>query len=686
MKCKYCDYENPKDAIVCECCGATLATQKSIEFYKKEARKKLKTKPERVKKERPVKEKTVKEKAERVRKPLSVKTVVIAVAVTLVSLILLGVGVFFWRKAYYAPVFEENTSDYAISVYDPESGNVYFLMDGKLVPDSLSSDAKYVKKADYKGVTVFVGTLGEVMGGDVYRQYIVVSEYGVRAIDIPGITDKKNPPSCSFNITEDGKYLIISTSEQIQSPIGGYTLRHRLYFYDIASDTDAALIGDVTADGYIYPVFIGASRLAFSYRDSGGMYQVVVYDCATGERKVIYEDKESVRKLSYTKDASLLTVLSNYQKFYVYTPGDAEATFVTDDYFYHTVSKGGRYIGYTNEKDEAGYIYSLETGEHTFIGNGFVIRSINDDASIIYGYGNGWTESPDMDVYATSLGGEVKNLAAGATNVIFNGDKTECMFIVEDEVYLSQDGDYPVKVKGAVMNISKISGCEDSFVGGIFNVYSGKNDAMICRLNESYELEVLLSDPIFLRGMNLLSEDQKTAFFLSMTTNCVYSCREGAYGDVKLIGAVHHSNVSISPNGRSFYAFSSGSCEWYSNGRGKVISSDAYSVSGFGNGVLIMQPNRGELLPSLRNQTEEEVKNSATGKAYYTYSLYYSEYGKKPALVMDNIAKYTATGTSLYVFALNENSVEGEKPLYDVYGGKSVFELELLISGVECEQ
>ena len=39
MKCKYCDYENKKDAVLCECCGATLSTQRSVKEQKREAKR-----------------------------------------------------------------------------------------------------------------------------------------------------------------------------------------------------------------------------------------------------------------------------------------------------------------------------------------------------------------------------------------------------------------------------------------------------------------------------------------------------------------------------------------------------------------------------------------------------------------------------------------------------------------------
>ena len=58
MKCKYCDYENPNEAIICECCGAVLGVKAHSSEDKKQIKKNRK---EKARKEKASKENQVHE-------------------------------------------------------------------------------------------------------------------------------------------------------------------------------------------------------------------------------------------------------------------------------------------------------------------------------------------------------------------------------------------------------------------------------------------------------------------------------------------------------------------------------------------------------------------------------------------------------------------------------------------------
>jgi len=678
MKCKYCDYENPKDAIVCECCGATLATQRSIAFYKKEAKRKAKDKPR--------KEKPVKEKEEKTKNHLSAKAVVIISAAILLTAALAAVGVFFWHRAYYEPVFEKYKIyyDYAVPVYDPERGNVYFLMDGKRVPGYVHSESKYSYLNSFDGVSVLYGKLGTKADGGVYSNYVVVSEDGVKVLDIPGVTDKPDGGGCNFEITNDGKYLIIITNTTAPGTGNGIMgIEYRIYYYDIISGGNVNLVEETDKSPYKSITYMDGSKMAYCSLDSSGTYRLTVYDCATGEKNVIYSGKQNVKSRSYDEESSLFVYCTPDSALYAYDPADGKQTCVAEGCYSQDIFINEKYIGYTKIQNDAAYLYSPGTGEHTFIGNNFKVMSVNEDASVIYGYGDANADSDYKSIYSASLGGEVKRLATGADNIIFNGDKTECMFIVEDEIYLSQDGDYPVKVKGTAWQVSSHTTCEESFLGGIFFVYgsggpSGSSIRCICRLNEAYEFEIL-SDR-YSQSLGRL-KDGKTFVFLA--NGVVYSCTEGKRGAAKKIGYIGDLSFPwnfVSPNGKSTN-FLTDAAYFYTEGdRMKLISDKSYNHADFENGVVFIEKKRKYDIFPEKIQSEDETESANAKKEYVNYSLYYSEYGKKK-LVMENISSFQVMGDALYVYVPSGKTFEDET-LYDVYGGTSVDSLELLISGV----
>ena len=187
MRCKYCDYENPKEAIVCECCGATLATQRSIEFYKKEARKRKRQKAE--KKIKPRQRNTEKKKDTRLK---ITKKGVLAVALTralvlagwIVSLIMSVID-HFRGAALYEDIFAYD-NETAVPVYYPESGEYRFLLHGEFVPGSVKTDAVLYSYGSQNSVTIFIGSSTNE-AGEYDSVIAVVYKDGIKIINLAGI-------------------------------------------------------------------------------------------------------------------------------------------------------------------------------------------------------------------------------------------------------------------------------------------------------------------------------------------------------------------------------------------------------------------------------------------------------------------------------------------------------------------
>ena len=65
-----------------------------------------------------------------------------------------------------------------------------------------------------------------------------------------------------------------------------------------------------------------------------------------------------------------------------------------------------------------------------------------------------------------------------------------------------------------------------------------------------------------------------------------------------------------------------------------------------------------------------------------TASLYYSRNGGEKVLILEDVSTFWITESAIYVFAPHKFSVEGEDPLYDLYGGTSVDNIKFLVEGV----
>jgi len=686
MKCKYCDYENPEGAIVCECCGATLATQRSVEFYKRQAKKKPRRNPRRVKPPKEARSSSGVDKkgaveasasAEEKKLRFSRRAIIIIASVFLAAALLIC-GALVAYRVYHAPVLSYSYSKYAVALYDPEAKSYLFLVDGKLVPGSVESEAEYTMIGSTGGITVFssVDSAGGV-------SYIAVSKDGINELDIAGATGTPSPGISKIYVTEDGEYLIMLVT--VGSPTG---LASSVYGYGISDGGEVFHIADGVTSLYVTK---GSDILCVSDLPDKGC-SVISYDCASGwdGKTVIYEDSViKLQSLHYYDDEMLLYYsepVDGGSIEHVYDAAIGEEILVTDMYYYG-ISIYGNYISYYkyDGSKATAYIFSRESRESFFVGDEISVHSVNEDASVIYAcdFSYPMVDSFNSSLYVTNLEADVALLTELCGDYCFTKDGNDVLFTVYDAAYLSEKGAAAFPIKGECHLIYPRSACEESFIGGIFDVTLKDGNNVLCKLNDSYELEVLSANPTSLRGMKTRSDDKKTVFFVSGDSGCIYSCREGS-SDARLIGASFNNSVQISSDGRSFYSFSSpGICEWYSGGKGKLIEENAYSVTPLGDGCVIMKQDGGE---SLINPNENMFNEDGSPIIYtstYTYSLYYSKNGSEKRLVMKNVATYKVVGDALYVFVLNENAVPGKTPIYDVYAGIGAGNLKPVARGVE---
>ena len=120
----------------------------------------------------------------------------------------------------------------------------------------------------------------------------------------------------------------------------------------------------------------------------------------------------------------------------------------------------------------------------------------------------------------------------------------------------------------------------------------------------------------------------------------------------------------------------------YRTGSGEIISQRSDSDACYFDGcVIFAERDTPHHLPENPEETDaEEDLPSADGQSE-SFDLYSSFRGGKKKLIMENVYRYKCTGAAIYIFKESEKTYEGET-LYDVYGGSSLDNIELLISGV----
>jgi len=661
MKCKYCDYENPKDAIVCECCGATLATQRSIEYYRKEARKKVKPKKEKkAKKEKRVRKAVTESEAvprETVSEDSSARSSALtAVLICTLYLLMIAGAVVFFTLFYSDAVMNIDRGAEVVSVYDPESKTYYFLLDGKLLPGCVESDNKYIKVVSAKesGATVFSVTSSSddpVVFPDGI--YLVVSEYGMRTVDFThGAYGADGFREVTFKFSGDERYLIALVY---------FGARPELYAYPLDSDEIIHVIDSNTylfiddTDGIYIRNENGISRYSLDLRAFAEI-----------------SSSDSITEMYVDEERGYMRFVENDSTLCIYHIETGETVRVNANNLYSfEISPNGKTVAYTVTADGAFESYLYKDGITEFLAENILPESVSDDGRYIY------AKSPEGDsVYSivdADKGRKVSKLAEGAYIRCTSGNGRQALISTEDGEYLSVDGNFPISICGPYSNITPVSECKNGFKGGIFFI-KGADTSYYCRLGSDYTFEVLLS---CVDKTDHVMSDGKTVLF-SDGNGYLYRVKEGSSSECELIGLFNTLGM-VTPNGKGAYCYF-GSLFYSKDGKMTVVGSDKVFTVGFlGSDYIFMERDPLDVLPEASEQPEDG-ENSVSSSTERTYSLYCAR-GAKKTLVMENVAKAEVVGEALYVYVLNENAVEGA-PLYDVYGGKSVGSLTLLIAGV----
>ncbi|MBO4972441.1 MAG: hypothetical protein J6D45_06465 [Clostridia bacterium] len=678
MRCKYCDYENPKEAIVCECCGATLATQRSIEFYKKEARKRKRQKAE--KKIKPRKRDTEKKKDTRLK---ITKKGVLAVALTL-ALVLAGLIVsliisvidHFRGAALYEDIFAYD-NETAVPVYYPESGEYRFLLHGEFVPGSVKTDAVLYSYGSQNSVTIFVGSSTNE-AGEYDSVIAVVYKDGIKIINMAGINVRTT--GYTSYVTDDGESFLICILMKD---------KYYLYSCQLTGDGALTLMGEyATTVSFKNPKKSLDSRAMFT---AGG--KLCVYDCKTKELSVLAD--EVVDDVLLREERGCGMLLQNTRPPFIHemiyyridtgesvSLGWASTCVLSPDGMSVAYSVVGENTDGIPTKIES-YVY--KDGESISIGEGFEVLSINNDLSVIYGY-NEYTQT----LISITANGERRNIAEGKTKQLISGDGNEMLLLCDGSLYLSKRGEYPIRIEGSYSNVSKMSACADGFTDGLLAVTS-KEGSYVCRLDRSYRMIPFstVEGGVYSHSYSKYGSSKDGRTLLYGVGGCIYKYEEGVDKKPVFIGNSMGDSFSSSLNGiymRHDALFFSGK-----DGSIKIISDECYSYSDFNGVAIVMEENdRSEEMPEFKQDPESEETDGAGDKKkdekINAYSLYYSVNGGKLRLLKKNIDSYKVTANTLYVYVRVENEDDviegGSVALYDVYAGSDVHRLKLVAKKV----
>lgn len=681
MKCKYCDYENKKDAVLCECCGATLSTQRSVKEQKREAKRasRLRARARRVKPER-VSEKKTAEKSGSGRKKLAL---IAAVTVALVLLLLLAVFftlLILHRRSdsdVYAP--GEEYEDRYVMLYDPEAKTYRFLKDGKLIDGSIDFDeniADRVPVVEENGGAFF--RYAEIVSQDgVERRvtrYFFLSKYGVKELDLASYLTG-NSTLTGKRVSSDGRFLIISVSGYSSSSIGD------IYAYDGMGDGKAVRICKYASD----LILLEDSRIVFCDR-SEGICRLTVYDLSSGESRVL-SNGNSIYSIDYHAEGRVLSFgidgeyirliyLDSGETVDISSPGKRSFVISPD---FKTVAfatiQGNEITGF----ETTAYLY--HDRELKVLGEDMLPISVSNGGKYVYATSTAKDSVYSITGILDAGGGEVKKLAEGASVQAVSKDKKQVLIIAETGVYISANGNYPMKIHDPIRELYPITSCENGFAGEIF--YIGSRGAPgLYRLGSDYVFSSLSKGQT--RDSYKLLSDEKTVVFYDNTL--IYRAKAGVGEKTETVGpAVDFSLVS--PSGREGYLLRD-SLLFVKDGRARIVDKDAFSNTyGYGaistlKSPIVPLPDGGAIyfkkrLPEMLADSNYATSGSTVIDAYYTKGE------KKGKFIIGNVANAFATDSAIYVYVRSKKQVQGYSgALFDVYTGRDVESLTLVLSGV----
>ena len=705
MKCKYCDYENPKDAIRCECCGATLATQRSIDFYRKEAKRRKKN-PRR---EQKAKEKALQkikrkeqraakkesscgccnEKRRRVRKKLLISLSGIALILIACTLLPLIPSVFVVHpnidfSAYNS--FFEDKSEKPVVVYFPESEEYGFLYKGKLMETRIRSEKKpELISCHETGLYLFTATEGSGTNASVIL--ITVSHHGVRLFTVNGITADERTIFFYPSGNGEGFLLVIGDESQLVA-----------YSNDLSSGTDLVYVGSYKPyeknmfqfpEGAVYDTVSESYLVPYVFHN--GLYMI---NCKTNE---IFSVCDSIGTI-YCRGVGIVNIDENgaLSHFDTETCERFDASLVITA----VLSPSGKTAVYNTvmTPDSTGtggydpnrrtHSYVLFNNEAVKIAENMEIISVNDSGDLIYGY-----QKETRAFYAVDKNGRATLLCDKDFyyySYAPNRDSTELLFTVDSQIYLSQHGGKPTKVADGYENVFLFKGDKNysapiSFIGGLWAVKSNGLYS-VCTLTDDLTLKLLTNGDTYIPHAVLLGKDKAT--LMISINNSTYKYTEGKDTELTLVRI--GSGRAFSTDLLGSYVDDT-SAIFYTDASGiKTITTNNVLQAHTLNGILLvlMKKDNGSSPAVLPSDTTAETETSAEDesgrrKPVNEYSLYYSLNGGDLLCAMKNVHHFTVEGNTLYVFVMREYLSDGT-PIYDVYAGEKPRELTLIAEKIIC--
>jgi len=684
MKCKYCDYENPKDAVKCECCGAMLSTQRSVDFYKKQAKKRIKPKKEKRRREKAEKEEkqTVASvlgydevSAPRNEGAAASRTASVLTAVVIsIFYVALIAGFSVYMSLFYSDARRvDNSQSFPISLYDPESDSYYFLLDGKIVDGSLRGDIRYTPMMNFpSGVTVYNGFAKDDtdFAGSIYyntSDYAVVSEYGVKHLNVEadGVD--------SFMCTADGKYLIALCRYGTSDAYRRTTREVYVYSLEENWNSKSVYLG-------IFSSVTVCGESPILYLVSGNDSSLSRYDCETRSITAI-RDATRINNVKLIGNGDDISFVSDDKNLCIYRAAEEDVHKLSDGEPYtYVFSPDGKTVAFTEKGGDGIYsLYVYTNGEKILISDGISPVSVSDGGQCIYAKDIG-----SDSIYSAGIGKETKKLAEGAAIRCVNGNRTQAFIYTDVGEYLSVNGNFPILVYMRCDVLTPISGCEDGFRGGIFFLRSNTK-SYICRLGSDYTFEVIsaVGENVWYEVMS----DKKTVLFVQ--GDILYRVREGNVALRSTVGISNgHPTLQVSPNGKGVYVYNHNGSFVYSKDRRATVISDSAASSAcafIGEDFVFLEREALTLLPVDAPKDTSDTAETTGGEAVSeeeTYSLYYSRSGGKKKILMSGVSSFTVRKNAIYVYVPSGKTFEG-RTLYDVYGGTDVESIELLIRGVE---
>lgn len=673
MKCKYCDYENKKGAIVCECCGATLATQRSIAFYRKEARKKIR--PKKEKRIKPIKEpKKKKEKKERDEKAIKrTRRIMLAVSLSVLLLAIASAAVIMalpTNTSRYGQFFPSD-NERAIAVYYPESGQYAFLLSGEMLPDKVTSALSFEYLCSQNGITVFSAD-AENDDETKYMSFIAVSKYGVKTFDV-----QKSEDVPSFFLEGDGESFLLTVCSKN---------RTLCFLYSCCFTTDGSLhlVGTYTGDVRIMDIGEDCNgKRIYSAEDD-----YYLYDCRTNENTVLIEDCKAESYFTCVGDGVVIKKGRLEDKCdTLYYRQDTNEALLIAGAAKLTLSPDGRTLAYSLESEFVGvaqsYVYA--DGVHSFVGV-FSPERVSNGGTVVYG------RSTKGALYVSSAGGEAERIANDVERIVSTKDNTDLFILLStDDLYLSQDGGSPIKVEGKYSSVYKVSECADSFVGGLLSVTCGSIN-YLCRFDESYRFIPQRSGSEAEVDQRLSSNTSGDQLIMMKDGN-VYRYNEKKDKTLKFIGVSMGDKSFFSSDLRGIYNI--GAVLLYSDRRNiDVIGEDMFACNDF-NGMMIVRKKNGytdafsvTVTPDITDGTDNNanvVLPEETGdnrKEINEYSLYYSVNGSGLRVLKKNVSAHQITQNAVYVYVQREVNEGDEYPIYDLYAGTDPKHVKLVAKGI----